>query len=897
MSIIKGFFKEFIKRLPGTLIVSLIWFILGWLIAFGKQAVFLIPINYLSGAVLGLSEQSFIGGMFGRTILMLLFNSFLTTLIVTRGSISERVKAAGKGYITAIGDTIPYFKNLREFPWGEGRARGLGVAGIGFAMLTYGFFTGDGSAINSFVCVVIFVKIAQETVNRRGIITALLNLVLSRFGRRRVSKKPVDHFMNGYGLGMLLSIVYAFVCGIQWVAYATGAVLFLMGIVSYVFSSKAVQEKIKQVAVLAVLFVVTVTSVIPFVADDEPQIIYENQHYWKSAVFSQGLPAWAEYENLYYDVELYKNGELVPITTDVGGEEYVKSVLKGESIELPKYELCMSTFTESVFKPLEGSKVYSVEVINQEVKIRFQPQVQKDIVAELYIEGTYKLYYNDGEEVDLRESEEFELTYLSEVTYRNRSQTDYREMWVDVDDSFYLAREITMLDQSTVLANLVVEPPTLCFDSFVDGKVHDVTGAPIEFVGDASLVQPEGDNPEYVIGNVRLDGEPIDVTEVQLGAFDYVDILEGTKDGELPVYAFEILDYDKPLLGFDDENTTILNVVNQKMELIYSPELGIYFPFLVNISGTYDVQYRIEDGDNVTYENGTCTLNYGGKVWYENITFPSEGAQMKVLVACEQSNSSEILNYITFDREVDLSKTTPIISYPSLYVDRFSYNGEYTPVDVIEPEEGSTSNEESESVDVVPEPEVPNEEEQENTEETTTAEEELAEVTMLVISSATVAISGAAIAGASSLTTSATGAIAGAGSADGQINTSVADVIDNWLTQKGCSCELIINEGTDYPDIICEKDRIVEIPVRIEGNTTAPWIFVAACLCERDNKRVIKSICVPTGEKSALVTITLKGDEVDKEEKVYCTVMAYNGESDKYALVEIMDFTLMPEKE
>lgn len=58
----------------------------------------------------------------------------------------------------------------------------LNLAGIGFGFVSYAFLTGNWAGINSFVCVLLFLKLVREAVEQRGIISALINLLLSRFG-------------------------------------------------------------------------------------------------------------------------------------------------------------------------------------------------------------------------------------------------------------------------------------------------------------------------------------------------------------------------------------------------------------------------------------------------------------------------------------------------------------------------------------------------------------------------------------------------------------------------------------------------------------------------------------------------------------------------------------------
>jgi hypothetical protein len=229
----KKFLKGFIKNWQGTAIVSGIWLILGWLYTFGIRAAFLIPINYLTGAVLGLEGHNVIGGVVGRTLLMAFVNGFITSIIIFKGSFKERLKEAGRHMKKSILNMIPYFENIADFDFKTTGSRWLNFAGIGLGLATYAFITGNGEWINSVVCIAVFIHVVQEVADKRGVITAVLNWFLSRFGKRRISRKPVEAIVNGYGLGMLLSIIYAFLIGKSLYAYIAGGAIFVISIVLY----------------------------------------------------------------------------------------------------------------------------------------------------------------------------------------------------------------------------------------------------------------------------------------------------------------------------------------------------------------------------------------------------------------------------------------------------------------------------------------------------------------------------------------------------------------------------------------------------------------------------------------------------------------------------------------
>ena len=229
----KHFIENLKKNWKGTISVTIIWLILGWLYSFGIRAVFLIPLNYLTGAITGLEGDNFIGSIIGRTILIIFINGFITSLFLYQGNWKDKCKQAGKHFANSLLNAIPFFKNLRDFDFQNTGSRWLNIAGTGLGLGVYAFITGNGAWINSFVCVAIFLHIMQEIAEKRGILTALLNLIFSKFGKKRISREPVEAIINGFGIGMLLSIIYAFAVGISLYAYIAGGFIFVIGMVVF----------------------------------------------------------------------------------------------------------------------------------------------------------------------------------------------------------------------------------------------------------------------------------------------------------------------------------------------------------------------------------------------------------------------------------------------------------------------------------------------------------------------------------------------------------------------------------------------------------------------------------------------------------------------------------------
>ncbi len=241
----------FLKNLPSAIlstgIVSLFWIVLNWLSYSGIRWAILAPLNYLTGATIGQYEGTIFGSAIARTILILFLNGFIVTFINHKGSIKSKIKTALRHYKNSLLNLIPFFNNITKFSFRDKVLFPTNIMGIGIGFLIFGLLTGDASAQNSFVMLIVFVAVANEIANKRGIIIALLNLVFSFFGRKRISRKPADGVVNGIALGSLLSIIYSLMTYtyVQEV-YRIGFTILAVGTALYIFNTIMTKKELKK---------------------------------------------------------------------------------------------------------------------------------------------------------------------------------------------------------------------------------------------------------------------------------------------------------------------------------------------------------------------------------------------------------------------------------------------------------------------------------------------------------------------------------------------------------------------------------------------------------------------------------------------------------------------------
>ena len=228
-----------------TTIVAVLWLLLGWLKSFGVHTLLLLPFNFLTGALMGIDGGNFIGGIVGKTILLMLLNSFLRPFLIRRGDKKERFRAASKAFFDSALRNLPQYDNLKQLFTGEPSELCYNAFGFGLAFLAYPFITGNGSLQNSFVCVLASVGLLKEVKAQKGFLITVLNSLLRKKGNKQIEKDGVNRLISGGALGFAATVVYATASGPGILSYSIGAFLMIAGSVLFLVKSGIGKSKIK----------------------------------------------------------------------------------------------------------------------------------------------------------------------------------------------------------------------------------------------------------------------------------------------------------------------------------------------------------------------------------------------------------------------------------------------------------------------------------------------------------------------------------------------------------------------------------------------------------------------------------------------------------------------------
>ena len=196
-----------------TVLLTVFWMILGWIRTAGIQWAILWPLNFLTGALNGISGSA-VGGTIGKTILLISFNSMFRGIIAKRGDWKTRGKAImgelKEESLSALLKKIPQYSNLKTmFKGGTPELLGYSGLGLGIALLAYPFITGDGRLVNSMVCVALFLNIGKQLVKQRGFLISLMNLLLEKKSWKTIDKDVVNRIIAGFTVGMAVAVPIA----------------------------------------------------------------------------------------------------------------------------------------------------------------------------------------------------------------------------------------------------------------------------------------------------------------------------------------------------------------------------------------------------------------------------------------------------------------------------------------------------------------------------------------------------------------------------------------------------------------------------------------------------------------------------------------------------------------
>lgn len=237
--------KSFKENAIITTIVAMLWLVLGWLKSFGVNSVLLFPLNFLSGALNGVDGGSFVGGIIGKTILLMILNSFIRPLIINKGSKEERVMNSYKVLKNSAISKIPQYGNIKQLFVKDPNKLCYNIIGFGLAFLVYPFITGNGSFQNSGVCLLLSIAMFKEIKKQRGLIVTVINSLLKKNGKKQVNKDILNRILSGNALGFACTVLFSAIYANASDAYSFGGTFIMVGILLMIIITLIHKNEVK----------------------------------------------------------------------------------------------------------------------------------------------------------------------------------------------------------------------------------------------------------------------------------------------------------------------------------------------------------------------------------------------------------------------------------------------------------------------------------------------------------------------------------------------------------------------------------------------------------------------------------------------------------------------------
>lgn len=225
---LKKWFTAIKDKWVSMVVACGVWTLLAYLWQRGVHNGILVVMNYLTGSLLGLDGVNVIGGTIGRSILLVVVNSFFASIFMHKGDFKMRLYYAKKSMLAGLGKLNTYVSSFLVLRTKDIGVIAFGFIGIGLSLCVNTFITGNAEFINSFVNIALFMVCASQIQEKRGFLVACANVVLKKFGYQEVNGAWVIGLLSGITLGCLLAPV-TYLLPMNGVSYVIGATLLFVG--------------------------------------------------------------------------------------------------------------------------------------------------------------------------------------------------------------------------------------------------------------------------------------------------------------------------------------------------------------------------------------------------------------------------------------------------------------------------------------------------------------------------------------------------------------------------------------------------------------------------------------------------------------------------------------------
>lgn len=194
-----------LKEMWLSLVISCgVWTILVFLWEKGVRGFLFTVLNFFTGALLSVDGENMLGGVIGRTLILMVFNTFISSLLIHKGKFKTRFAFAKEDFKSGLKNLSEYVESFSLFATKEKDVIFAGVLGVGLSIIWNAFITGNGALVNTFSCIALFILLLEQFDTKSGFFVAVVNLLARKLGYKNICGDAVLAFIEAFMAGCLL---------------------------------------------------------------------------------------------------------------------------------------------------------------------------------------------------------------------------------------------------------------------------------------------------------------------------------------------------------------------------------------------------------------------------------------------------------------------------------------------------------------------------------------------------------------------------------------------------------------------------------------------------------------------------------------------------------------------
>lgn len=224
MEKLKDWLRDYLKKWPADALMAGLWLTLETAACMGFAPVLFYPLYYVTGALAGLTGGSILGGILGRGLILVFLRESIWMLCFSRVPMQQRWDYLKERLKNMLSGLIPYVKDIRGLLTRDIYMLAAEGFGLVLALLFSLFFSGDGSPVNSFVNLALFVYCTSVLQTHSGLLFEGWNALRRRAKLPDAGTNYFEGFLSAHAFGYILgSLLYAilpdnfWVCLIAWI--------------------------------------------------------------------------------------------------------------------------------------------------------------------------------------------------------------------------------------------------------------------------------------------------------------------------------------------------------------------------------------------------------------------------------------------------------------------------------------------------------------------------------------------------------------------------------------------------------------------------------------------------------------------------------------------------------